>query len=106
MSCHISRICTSPDKPTSVSHIISPPDCSRLEQPRFVGERPIINDFPKMSYHGLVYVSSVWVDLGNDVLMSRINGGGKKAHLELRHVPILYLCIGRIVGPRKVYPFD
>lgn len=59
-----------------------------------------------MSYHRLVDVSSVRVDLASDVHVSPISGEGVNAHLELRHVPILDLCIGRIVGPREVYPFD
>ena len=84
----------------------SSPFLSRLEQPWFVGEGPIVDEFPKMSYHRLVDVSSVGVDLVNDVHVSKTNGEGERAYLKLRHVPILDLCIGWIIGPRKIYPFD
>ena len=60
-----------------------------------------------MSYHRLVDVSSVGVNLASDVRVSRINEKGVRVrHLELRHVPILDLCIGWIIGPREVYPFN
>lgn len=104
------RICTQTDRRTNdgAPHTTLPfPPCLRLEQPRFVGEGPIVNDFPEMSYHRLVDVSSVGVNLASDARVSRINEDRVRVpHLELRHVPILDLCIGRIIGPCKVYPFN
>ena len=60
-----------------------------------------------MRYHRLVDVSSVGVNLANDVRVSRINEEGLRVlHLQFRHVLILDLCIGRTIGPREVYPFN